>query len=406
MKGIDEYGYLYPGFLFQTFLGNNSNDSYKLFIPNDIKIDASKYIIIYIFYLINYPDVHIIDENNQILNFKNETIGKNIISYSKSNLKTNDIKINITTESGLYYGILYEIKKIENSKEDIPIINGLANIFNVNTIMNDNFFLKFNNYEPRDNLFLTLNTFSNNISVNLVNDLKNNLIQMNFAHDSFNLSNNSLIIEPLINIYSFEANEINSNILINEGVQYSNRLNENLTSITYSLLREKNELKSIKGYILNFRKYSHKKVSIEINAQNDNDEDINKTIYKLSEFIFINPSKINCNTNQNQEYCELKINITLMEQISELDFSFMLINEELMESNGIYLPKNTFMTGILRPNKNDKYYGTVDSNKYELYLDFLEGEGQATMAINGEQNSLYDYSIIFIKNNILFSIII
>ena len=229
---------------------------------------------------------------------------------------------------------------------------------------------------------------------------------MNFAHDSFNLSNNSLIIEPLINIYSFEANEINSNILINEGVQYSNRLNENLTSITYSLLREKNELKSIKGYILNFRKYSHKKVSIEINAQNDNDEDINKTIYKLSEFIFINPSKINCNTNQNQEYCELKINITLMEQISELDFSFMLINEELMESNGIYLPKNTFMTGILRPNKNDKYYGTVDSNKYELYLDFLEGEGKATMAINGEQNSLYDYSIIFVKNNILFSIII
>ena len=385
IKYINEYGYLYPEFLFQTFLNKDSKDYYKLFIPNNTDY-SEKEIVIYIFYLKKSPKVEINAINNKIL-------GKNIISYNipmESLSQKDNILINITTDSGLYYGILYEIK--EKNLEDIPIISGLANIFNLSSINEvQKFFTKFKNYPLSNKLILSVNTFSNNILFNLLPSQENNLIQkeLNGELSFFNLSTKSVINESNINIYSFEK-ESNSKILIDEGVQYSNQLNENITSITYSLLREKDELYSKKEYILNFRKYSHELVEIGINLQNANSTYI---IYKLSEFIFINSSNIICHTNPNKEFCELIITIRLSGKGSKIDFSFMLISDEL-----IYLPKNTFMSGILRPDKTDIYYGIVDSNEYELYLDFLEGVGKAVMKLEEKEIPFDYYNKKFILN--------
>ena len=130
-----------------------------------------------------------------------------MIKFELTNLKSKNITIEVSTEStenGLYYGILFEIKE-NKYLEYIPLISGLANIFNLTDIIKDNnFLLRFETFPLNDKLTLTVNTFSNNLLVNSTNGPENNLIQMELGKEtSFSLSSSS-INEPIINIYSFE----------------------------------------------------------------------------------------------------------------------------------------------------------------------------------------------------------
>jgi hypothetical protein len=214
-------------------------------------------------------------------------------------------------------------------------------------------------------------------------------MECNSVDNSFLLFiNKNDINEQNINLYSFDT-EINSKILITEGMQYINKLTQDINKISYVFFLTKRDLETKKEYIINFRKYSYDRLNLTINK----DKNGLYTINRLSQFIFINSNEINCEPYSNQEFCEFIITIELGEEkiVKEIYYSFLLYDNNLIENNGIYLPKNTFMNGILNKYRNYNYYGTINKIKGEIYIDFLEGEGKAIIKMTNGKKYEFDY---------------
>ena len=201
IKNINERSYLYPGFIFQAFLSKEETDKYKLLTNTEAQNDD--YMIIYIFYLIQSPKVSIYNDGNKDIKFETISLTDNIISCNISfdKVKNENIVIDITaTNSGLFYGVYYDIKKRENLR-DIPLISGLVNLLDLRTIditKGHNFVFRYRNYLKYNQLFIEVNTFSNNLSIDLNGNYypQNNLIDIVLEENQslFKLLNNEQVL--------------------------------------------------------------------------------------------------------------------------------------------------------------------------------------------------------------------
>ena len=371
MKGIDEITYFKKDYKVFSYLNDSYTDKYKINI-NDIDNNKYKYLLINIYYLIQKPNVEIY---NLKADYKKEETNPidNIISYNIPIEEIEDLEnilINITSNNheGIYYGLNYEIK--EESNNDIYLENGIAYRIDMKDNINlKNFIIKS---KPDSKLIINVNTFGNDLILSL-NDSdhisKNNLIQIVLNETledyySFKILNNSPVSEQYINLYIYELSP-SSKIFIKEGIIYNNKLTKDNNEVNYSLF-----LSDTRKYTLNFRKYSNSNAKITIN-------DNTIIISKLSELI--NIEKKDCQNN----VCEYLITIekeNKENEETELDFSFQITSYE----EEIYLPKNTFINGILEEKKTIIYNGNYENND-EFFIDFLEGEGEASLTIiNGE----------------------
>jgi hypothetical protein len=129
------------------------------------------------------------------------------------------------------------------------------------------------------------------------------------------------------------------------GHLYRNKLTKN-GEVTYSYLFKKSS--GIK-FVLNFRKFSNVPAKIKYGG-----EEI--SINKLSKSIIIEDNNITCFGEFESLYkvCifDIKIQVDDIKDTNDsLDFSIQLIKYEDNESTQIYLPQNTFMSGLLIPKK-------------------------------------------------------
>ena len=372
MKGVDEITYFKKDYKIFSFLNDSYSDKYKINING---IDNNNYLLINIYYFIHKPNVEIYNLKNdsykiEIKPFEN-VILYNILINEIVRENSENILIKITTDNpeGIYYGLKYEINREGN--KNIYLEKGIALIYDLkNDINSENFII---NQKTDSKLIINANTFGNDL-VLIMNGqnyrAKNNLIHIELNKTekkySFKIINNSVYSEQYINLYIYQPSS-DSKIFLKEGILYNNKLTKDNNEIKYSLFLKKNN-----EYKLNVRKYSHSNIQITINKKT-------LVIKKLSELI--NFDKTDCK----KEICEYSIKIEKENKENpetEVYFSFQIITY----NETIYLPKNTLMNGILEKEKTIVYNGTF-KNSDELFIDFLEGEGEATLIILDDTNN-------------------
>ena len=380
MKGVDEITYFKKDYKIFSFLNDSYSDKYKINING---IDNNNYLLINIYYFIQKPNVEIYNLKNDLNEYEIKLF-ENVILYNisideivRENSKNILIKITTDNPEGIYYGLKYEINIKGNN--NIYLEKGIAYLIDLkNYINSENFIVKQNN---NSKLIINANTFGNDLVLTIDGEkfnATNNLIHRELdrieEEHSLNITNNSRYCEQYINLYIYEPSS-GYKIYIKEGILYNNKLTDDNSEINYSLFLKKN-----KEYKLNVRKYSHSNIQITINEKT-------LTIKKLSELI--NIDKKNCS----KEICEYSIKIEKENKENtetEVYFSFQIITY----NETIYLPKNTLMNGILERKKTIVYKGTF-KNSDELFIDFLEGEGEATLIIvDGEdRNNIKNYTM-------------
>ena len=380
MKGVDEITYFKKDYKVFSYLNDSYTDKYELNI-NGIDNKKYNYLLINIYYLIQKPNVDIYNKKTEFNKYEINQI-ENVISYNipineTENSENIFIDIKTNNSGGIYYGLNYEFK--EESNNDIYLENGIAYLIDMKNDINlKNFIIK---PKADSKLIINANTFSNDLALALNGNnyiSKNNLIHIELnktlgEYYSLNIIKNSIKGEQYINLYIYEPSS-DSKIYIKEGIIYNNKLTKDNNEINYSLF-----LNKTRNYNLNFRKYSNNNAIITINGKT-------WIISKLSELISI--EKNDCLNN----VCEYLIKIEKENRENdetELDFSFQMINYE----EEIYLPKNTFINGILEEKQTIIYNGNYEDND-EFFIDFFEGEGEAILKIiNSESEENYIYTM-------------
>ena len=373
MKSNDEFTYLIKDYKMFCFLGKSDIDKYQINVNN---INNQYYLLINIHYPTLPPNITIDNLKKNSDEYKINLI-ENVISYNiliedidKEKSDNIFIYISAINLAGVYYGINYEIKE-ENNK-NINIENDIAYLIDLeNDINSKNFIVRKN---PDSKLIINLNTFGNDLVLKIGDNEHiptNNLIHIEFDENeeekeeyySLNIRNNSRIIDRYINLYTYEPTS-DTKIFIQEGIEYNNKLTNNNNGLSYYL-----HLNKRKEYNLYFSKYSNSNIKITINNEPS------KIINKKLEIIDI---------TQNEclnEVCELLIKIEKENEENDekdIDFSF-----QIKENDQIKIIKNTFFSGIIERGEINIYNGTYEDND-ELFIDFLEGEGEAVLKVANE----------------------
>ena len=381
MKQDEEETYLYTNLRIFSFA--NYNEKYKINtkgINENISISFNSFN--------SEPDVKILNNNSDLI--KNETLyfmnNKYIYIIDKNTIQNNDnIFVDINDKkTNYYYGIYYEIDKVENN---ISLESGMLyfNELGKNTV---NYYFINKGEDCKEN-HVNVNTFGSKLTLKY-NDTENNpdndLINVDLnSCTSFSIYNNN----DDTNIFNIEYNEkTNHNkIILDYGYIYTNRLNSTDNEAVYSLILFNDGNNDNNKYIINFRKYTISEVNLIINY--DEKEIINKPIKELSKIMVLNGTELKCNKDS---YCELIIKIKANQAKKEnedIDFSIQVTksikkeNEDIPDLEAIYLPPDTFMSNLLISNYNQSYYTYIENeSNTKIYIDFLEGEGKAGAKIN------------------------
>jgi len=368
IKEESEKSYFYPDLRWYEFISKNNIGNYMINVKdkknNDLLLNINSF---------SYNpsvDITIGSKNITLTNKNNDNfLLNNKISYNiqKSDFASQEyiyIKVTNTDNSDhIFYGINYQV-----NDGKIPLESGILYSYQLSSPLNFNH--KYKNYE--DDSIININTFSNDISINSQKP-ENNLIQLTKLKE-FTL-NAPAQGDKIVN-FEVHENSANSSIFIEIGHLYRNKLTQN-REITYSYLFKKS---TGNKFVINFRKFSNvpAKIIYTLNKSNK-DEAKEITINKLSKSIIIEESEIKCFDEFEKLYkvCifDIKVKVEEIKDTNDsLDFSLQLVKYD--GSTLIYLPQNTFMSGLLIPKKKVTYYTEFKENiPGKIFVDLLGGEG-------------------------------
>ena len=372
IKEESENSYFYPDLRWYNFISKNNIGNFMINVKdkqnNDLLLNINSFsynptVVINI----GGKDVKTLsnkDNDNFLLNNKISYIIKKDDfanqEYIYIKVKNND------NSAHILYGINYQI-----SDGKIPIESGILYSYQIskNFVFNP----KYKNCEGDS--IININTFSNVLSINGHNP-ENNLIQISPINE-FSLSNDIIQGDKIVN-FEVHENSVNSRIFIEIGHLYRNKLTQK-GEITYSYLFKKS---TGNKFVLNFRKFSNVPAKI---IYNDNEITINK----LSKSIIIEENDIKCFNEFQTSYkvCIFDIKIQVDDANDSLDFSIQMLKFGDKESTHIYLPQNTFMSGILIPSKKTIYYSEIkETSTGKIFVDFLGGEGKVDAQIKNKKD--------------------
>ena len=370
IKEESEKSYLYPELRWYDFISKDNIGNYMINVSdkksNDLLLNINTFsynpsVVI----TIGSKKIQLTNENNDnfLLNNKISYLIKNEDFANVESIYI-EVKNTDSSDSHILYGINYQI----NDNNIIPLESGMLYSYQLSKAFS--FIHKYQNYEGDS--IININTFSNEISVNSQKP-ENSLIQLTKKID-FSLS--ALSQGDKIVNFEVHENSASSRIFIEMGHLYRNKLTKN-GEVTYSYLFKKS---SENEFVLNFRKFSNVPAKIKYGGEGI-------VINKLSKSIIIEKNSINCFEEFENLYkvCifDIKIQMDDIKDVNDsLDFSIQLIKYEDNVSTQIYLPQNTFMSGLLIPKKKIVYYSEIkDSTIGKIFVDFLGGEGNADAQI-------------------------
>ena len=372
IKEESENSYFYPDLRWYNFISKNNIGNFMINVKdkqnNDLLLNINSFSYnLTVVINIGGKDVKTLsnkDNDNFLLNNKISYIIKKDDfanqEYIYIKVKNND------NSAHILYGINYQI-----SDGKIPIESGILYSYQIskNFVFNP----KYKNCEGDS--IININTFSNVLSINGHNP-ENNLIQISPINE-FSLSNDIIQGDKIVN-FEVHENSVNSRIFIEIGHLYRNKLTQK-GEITYSYLFKKS---TGNKFVLNFRKFSNVPAKI---IYNDNEITINK----LSKSIIIEEKDIKCFNEFETLYevCIFDIKIQVNDANDSLDFSIQMLKYGDKESTHIYLPQNTFMSGILIPSKKTVYYSEIkETSTGKIFVDFLGGEGKVDAQIKNKND--------------------
>jgi len=373
IKEESEQSYLYQDFRSNGILNQNADANYMIYVKDKKEND----LLVNVNYFPYDSIVNILIDGQPLksANKKENFLLDNKISFiiPQDDMKNDYINIIIqyNSQNPENSKILYDINYQINSNT-IPFESGMLYYYRLSE--NPKFIVAYKNYQ--DVSIININTFSYDIEIGGKKP-ENGLIQL-INKNEFSLDKNEE--DKIINFEAHE-NSGNSRIFIEIGHLYRNKLTKTTRNgeITYSYIFKKSENRSTNKFVINFRKFSDIPASIIYN-------DISIETYKLSKLIIIEENDIQCNSffNKNYQICifdiKIQINTDKIKEDDSLDFSFQLAKYD--KSTSIYLPQNTFMSGLLIPQKEITYYAEItDKNIGKIFVDFLGGEGNAEAEI-------------------------
>ena len=375
IKEETENSYFFPDFRWYDFISKNNIGKYMINVKdktnNDLLLNINSFsynpsVVI----TIGNKNIPLTNKNNDnfLLNNKISYIIQKVDFASQEYIY---IKVTNTDNSDhILYGINYQIKD-----DKIPLESGMLYSYQLSSSLDFNY--KYKNYNGDS--IININTFSNEMLANSQKP-ENNLIQIS-SKNEFSISNDKIQGDNIVN-FEVHENSANSRIFIEIGHLYRNKLAKK-GEITYSYLFSKS---GGNKYILNFRKFSNVLAKIIYNGNGI-------TINKLSKSIIIEEGQIKCLDEFQDLYniCIFDIKIQADDSNGSLDFSIQLLKYGDEESNQIYLPQNTFMSGVLIPSKKTIYYSEIKGTSIgKIFVDFLGGEGEAKAEIKNKQSGNTD----------------
>ena len=383
MKEKTEETYLYKDLRIYSFI---SKEKGLFKINEDV---GNSYAVINVNYFPPENSITITLNDKEINNAIKYNMFENKIYYKIKLNQIGDGRISIESHKTTYCGINYEIK--EEKELDIYSLESGFLYYNQDEKGVFSFNNKYMNFS--ENYILNLYTFGNKLKFNQNNeDSDNNLIQELLKGNqlsSFTIEKSEDPVDKFF--FNIEVHEIAKNIkiFIENGHIYKNRLNSENNEAIYSYILNKDEENNNK-IVINFKKYSG--ISAKIQLNNKSFE-----VSKLSKFLILEEKEIICNYIFN-DLCEFDIKITAIKELNdeELDFSIQLVKYE-ETAKSVFLPQNTFISGLLIPNFKNVYHTKIGKEKEgKIYIDFLDGEGTTSATSNGKDIKFDNHNKYFV----------